>query len=417
MVAVIPFPDQSAKVDCESATTKWDAKAILCFVIIMILVTLCFMATVMDICLQRSKRSMEERERERASLSVQDSSGGYVPLREDDDKVISGSGAAAGGGQAPRKRAPRVPFIIGFLNCFRVNHNIQRIVVQTPIPNLTALNGLRGCAILGIILGHTHLYLLNVGVQNPYYCLFRFTPRWAVAGMTGNELWVDVFFFLSGFLVAFGALGELQKKGRINWGLYYFHRVWRLTPSLAMVLFVYVALSPFVGQGPNWKRYQESLGFPGTTPANPCPKYWWTNLVYVNNFWPVHFENQCFKWGWYLANDTQFYIISPIFLMAYHKNKRLGWILTTAVMLGCLALRFVLIRAYDISINSGHTDAYMDKLYGKPYARLPSYLVGFIVAFAYLQVGPNYKMPKWMLYTGSTVAFITAVSCWYHEKL
>lgn len=393
----------SVFVDCSNSKTKWDGKAIFAFLLLCILVTLCLVATVMDICLQRHEKALRERRASMMPVSVQNQD--YVPLP---DKAEDHPPAPA-----PAEKKKREPFIIAFLNCFRVNHNLHRLVVQTPIPNLTALNGLRGMALMGIILGHTHLYLLNVGITNPYYAIFRVSTRWGMAGMTGCELFVDIFFFLSGFLVAWGALTELAKRGRINWGLYYFHRVWRLTPALAFTMLIYIALTPYAGEGPLWNRYQRTLGFPNTEPENTCSKYWWTVLVYISNFYPTHFENQCFKWGWYLANDTQFYVISPIFLLAYHKSKRLGWFITVGTMFLCMVLRLIIVRAYDVSLNPGHTDAYMDYLYGKPYARLPSYLVGFVTAYIYLQVGPDYRMPRWLLRIGSLVAFVTLVCVWY----
>jgi hypothetical protein len=36
-----------------------------------------------------------------------------------------------------------------------------------------------------------------------------------------------------------------------------------------------------------------------------CGKYWWTNIIYVNNFIPSVWREQCFLWGWYLAVDMQ----------------------------------------------------------------------------------------------------------------
>ena len=37
-------------------------------------------------------------------------------------------------------------------------------------------------------------------------------------------------------------------------------------------------LSGFLGEGPFWYIAQAE---------NPCGKYWWTNLLYINNFYPT----------------------------------------------------------------------------------------------------------------------------------
>lgn len=51
----------------------------------------------------------------------------------------------------------------------------------------------------------------------------------------------------------------------------------RLTPTYMFVLLFYDKLTGFLGDGPTWFRQQ-------TNPA--CDKYWWSNLLYINNFWP-----------------------------------------------------------------------------------------------------------------------------------
>ena len=44
------------------------------------------------------------------------------------------------------------------------------------------------------------------------------------------------------------------------------------------VLLFYDKLTGFLGDGPAWFQQQ-------TNPA--CDKYWWSNLLYINNFWPT----------------------------------------------------------------------------------------------------------------------------------
>lgn len=51
----------------------------------------------------------------------------------------------------------------------------------------------------------------------------------------------------------------------------------RLTPTYMFVLLFYVKISEFLGEGPGWFVVQEK---------SLCNKYWWTNLLYINNFYP-----------------------------------------------------------------------------------------------------------------------------------
>ena len=50
----------------------------------------------------------------------------------------------------------------------------------------------------------------------------------------------------------------------------------RLTPMYMLVLGTYVTLFAYWGDGPQWP-YEKGL--------DPnCNQYWWTNLLYINNF-------------------------------------------------------------------------------------------------------------------------------------
>jgi len=54
------------------------------------------------------------------------------------------------------------------------------------------------------------------------------------------------------------------------------------------VLLFFDKLMGFLGEGPYWFFFQ----------SNPqCDKYWWTNLLYINNFYPTTFNDQvsCLK--------------------------------------------------------------------------------------------------------------------------
>ena len=48
-----------------------------------------------------------------------------------------------------------------------------------------------------------------------------------------------------------------------------------------------------------------------------CVESWWRNLIYINNF--QYSYDMCMPWSFYLANDMQFYLVSPIFLIMFEK--------------------------------------------------------------------------------------------------
>ena len=89
----------------------------------------------------------------------------------------------------------------------------------------------------------------------------------------------------------------------------YLHRYLRLTPALAILMCFFMTLPPYLTSGP-FAATNESL-------TGTCDKWWWYNILYMNNV----AKNRCVGWVWYLANDMQFFILSPIFLYAFKVSK------------------------------------------------------------------------------------------------
>jgi peptidoglycan/LPS O-acetylase OafA/YrhL len=81
----------------------------------------------------------------------------------------------------------------------------------------------------------------------------------------------------------------------------------RLTPVYMAVIACTYGLWNYIGDGPMW------LASADNTLMNACPTYWWTNALYINNMWPA--ADLCADWTWYLANDMQFYWITPPLLV------------------------------------------------------------------------------------------------------
>lgn len=59
--------------------------------------------------------------------------------------------------------------------------------------------------------------------------------------------------------------------------------------------------------------YNQTVITPTLTDDVNCNKYFYRNLLYVNNFYPL--SEMCMMWSWYLANDFQFYVVVIILLL------------------------------------------------------------------------------------------------------
>ena len=62
----------------------------------------------------------------------------------------------------------------------------------------------------------------------------------------------------------------------------------RLTPVYMLVILMWTTLAPHFVTGPT--SYTLYTDFPGysTSSKTVCQQYWWTNLLYINNLYPVH---------------------------------------------------------------------------------------------------------------------------------
>ena len=80
--------------------------------------------------------------------------------------------------------------------------------------------------------------------------------------------------------MAYNTLKRMAKNdGKINWGLFYFHRWWRITPTYMIVLAVWATLFLQWGRGPG---HSEISGYIN----GACKDFWWTHFLYINNLYP-----------------------------------------------------------------------------------------------------------------------------------
>lgn len=99
--------------------------------------------------------------------------------------------------------------LMEFFKCFAADLNLKRLFSVREGP-LDFFNGIRALSLLLVILGHDY-YLRSGMSQNPEYILkFIRTPFYLVVGLAFYA--VDVFFWLSGFFLAFVLLDPATKK-------------------------------------------------------------------------------------------------------------------------------------------------------------------------------------------------------------
>lgn len=200
---------------------------------------------------------------------------------------------------------------------------------------------------------------------------------------------VDVFFFIGGFLAAVLVLEKLLKMRSVKMALIpsmWLHRFLRIWPTYAFCLLVYWQLSVHWGDGPIWNEY--------IVMADYCNGTWWRNLLFIDNFFS-HKNNgmeYCYGWGWYLSNDFQIFLVTPIILIAYVKNRKIGLGIMWGIFVGSVLWAYILawVKDYHVMIvgapHSPPRPDYQDVFYYKPWIRIAPYMMGMLYGLLYRRV-------------------------------
>ncbi|XP_056006926.1 nose resistant to fluoxetine protein 6-like [Ostrea edulis] len=226
--------------------------------------------------------------------------------------------------------------------------------------------------------------------------------HWLFQVVTSSSHAVDSFFVLSGLLLSYLKLKEMKKGKGINWFMFYFQRFWRLTPVYMMVMMISACLGRYLGDGPRWPKAGFEKDF--------CRNNWWRNLLYINNLF--HNDDQCLKASWYLANDMQFYAISPLMLVPLHHYYPLGVGICVVSLLGSAVAPGVISYVLDLpptpvgggGSQQGMAD-YLTYYYIKPYCRMGPYIVGILVGSLLYKTDCKVKLNKflnvllWLVFT------------------
>jgi len=151
----------------------------------------------------------------------------------------------------------------------------------------------------------------------------------------------------------------------------YLHRYLRLTPALGILMGFGMFLPLYLTSGP-LSANQDNL-------KNTCDKYWWYNILYINNFKDEALV--CQGHVWYLANDMQFFLLSPLFLYSFKQSRLFGYLVSASLWLtstGCL-LGITLSGSYGILMQDmGNSFA---KIYVKPWTRIGPYIIGLVTGY------------------------------------
>jgi peptidoglycan/LPS O-acetylase OafA/YrhL len=224
------------------------------------------------------------------------------------------------------------------------------------------LDTLRACAIALVFMYHYEI----------------FVSRAPTFGWLSDVGWVgvDLFFVLSGYLIANQIFAGMARGERLSLPRFYARRALRTLPVFWLVLAAF-ALFP------------AALG--GRTPPP-----WWRFLTFTQN---IGLEaGTAFSHAWSLCIEEQFYLVLPAVLalaavFARGRSRGLtlarahGWALMGALVALGMATRIVLWRRYA---DASHVPQYMSWVYYATPCRFDEFIPGVAVAML-----KNFHRPLW----------------------
>ena len=213
--------------------------------------------------------------------------------------------------------------------------------------HLPALDGLRGLALLGVLLFHAN------------------------GALPGGYLGVDLFFVLSGFLITSLLLAEQRAKGRIALAPFWVRRARRLFPAL-------LSLMPVVAiYGRYFARADELVTVRAQALAALAYVANWQAIFQHKSYWQLFAAPSPLEHTWSLSIEEQFYVVWPLLvsLVLRRWNSR-------TLLLICLAFSALSMAAMLLLFNPENTT----RAYMGTDTRMSGILLG--AAFATL-VSPN----------------------------
>lgn len=208
-----------------------------------------------------------------------------------------------------------------------------------------AVDGLRGIAILSVLLYHTN---------------------WFSNGLFG----VDAFFVLSGFLTTLLLIREVERTGRIRIGRFYRRRLKRLLPGLMVTLGLVVGISYLASPLKEAQTVSEQALAALLQIGN------WAQIARGDAYWDHFGAIQPLSAMWSLSITEQFYVVWPLVLVvafAAFRRRVLPVAVLTVLLFGASAL------VAPVLWRGGNHDA--DFLYLATQTRAVAFMAGAAAAF------------------------------------
>ncbi|HLK38765.1 MAG TPA: acyltransferase [Polyangiaceae bacterium] len=226
-----------------------------------------------------------------------------------------------------------------------------------------SLHGMRVIGILTVVQLHV-TSILAFEEKLPLNSVWTTTSMSIFFGM-------DLFFFLSGFLIGSILLRSVEVSGSQHVRRFYLRRVFRTFPSYYVVL----------------------TGLALTTAMTASQRHHLPfEYFYLTNYVKLTREDVLMLWGWSLGLEEQFYLTVPLLFFLLHKirSDRVRLLLLGSFWISALVVRLVIyLRGHDWTPVTLYNTVYF-----KTHTRFDTLIAGIILA--YVQRKWHVAIARWL---------------------
>lgn len=220
--------------------------------------------------------------------------------------------------------------------------------------HIPALDGLRGLAVIGVLLFHA-------------------------GHLSGGFLGVDAFFALSGFLITSLVIREADTTGRIDFMGFWGRRFRRLLPAVVVLLVVTMLWARWFGTAAEWAGVRSDGPWAQLYLAN------WHQISSSTGYWESFVDPPLLSHLWSLAIEEQFYVVWPLVVALLWRFSRRPH---EVLLVWCLVATAASVAAMALLYDGGDPT----RVYMGTDTRASSILVGAAAATA-----PAQTMWRWLV--------------------
>ncbi|XP_075234188.1 nose resistant to fluoxetine protein 6-like isoform X2 [Lycorma delicatula] len=264
-----------------------------------------------------------------------------------------------------------------FIQCYSLRKNLYGLfTVNEQNKLLKPLEGIRVISMTGSVLIHLSIIYFTLPAIN-YIDFQKVLTSNIFLYFLNVELAIDAFFIMSALLTIYKEIYNQKAGKKFDVSAYYISRFFRIYPALVFQkIVIFILYSHAIKSGPLVKHKAGTI-------KHTCANSVWTNLLFINNF--VNLEEMCMTMDWYLAVDTQLYIISPLLIFPLIK-----WKVFRKIFAPLIILLSGLFTSYSSYINEYRAGSVYDRdlrttksftLYFSTYGRIGVWVMGLYLGY------------------------------------